>query len=192
VGFVSELHDGHVSYRRKRGASESKRSVVRLGLGTRFVGTMLIVDEVWPGSSAERVGIKVGDRIVAIDDDPVDHRMKRLSELRSWSRLEAAQYDFAAEWPASRIPADTTPKDRKLTRLLANGTEGGLRVTPETTPRRGGHPPPIEVTMHGDIAVLHVRSLGMKKKELAAALDAAIPPLLATGKGVVVDLRGND
>src|SRR5262249_6534502 len=56
----------------------------------------------------------------------------------------------------------------------------------------GGHPPPIEVTMHGDIAVLHVRSLGMKKKELAAALDAAIPPLLATGKGVVVDLRGND
>ena len=192
VTFVSELHDAHVDYRRKRGSHESKRQVVRLGLSTRFVGPALIVDEIWPGSNAEKVGLKVGDRIVAIDDSTVDDRMKRLASLRSWSRLEAAQYDFAQEWPASRMPADAPLRERKLTRQLADGSDEVLRVLPETTGRPGGHPPAIEVEMRGDIAVLHVHSLGMKKKELAAALDDAMPKIFAKPKGLVVDLRGNE
>jgi C-terminal processing protease CtpA/Prc len=192
VTFVSELHDAHVDYRRKRGSHETKRQVVRLGLGTRFVGPMLIVDEVWQGSNADKVGLKVGDRIVSIDDDTVDNRMKRLASLRSWSRLEAAQYDFAQEWPASRMPADAPLRERKLTRQRADGSDELLRVLPETTPRPGGHPPPIEVEMHGEIAVLHVRGLGMKKKELADALDDAMPKIFAKPKGLVVDLRGDE
>jgi C-terminal processing protease CtpA/Prc len=192
VRFVSRLHDGHVDYRRKRGTTETKRMIVRLGLSTRFVGSMLIVDEVWPGSSAERAGLKVGDHIVAIDEHTVDGRMKLLADLRSWSRLEAAQYDFAREWPASRIPANATPQERKLTRRLADGTEEVLRVTPETTPRPGGRPESIEVVMHGDVAVLHVRELGMKKKELAVVLDEVIAKVFDTATGLVVDLRAND
>src|SRR5689334_18392907 len=32
VGFVSEFHDAHVAWRRKREATETKRRIVRLGL----------------------------------------------------------------------------------------------------------------------------------------------------------------
>src|SRR5215471_364798 len=43
VAFVSEFHDAHLAWRRKRGATEKKRRIVRLGLETRFVGDQLIV-----------------------------------------------------------------------------------------------------------------------------------------------------
>src|SRR5262249_29943183 len=39
VGFVSELHDAHVAWRRKRGKAEAKRRVVRLGLETKLAAS---------------------------------------------------------------------------------------------------------------------------------------------------------
>jgi hypothetical protein len=43
VGFVSALHDAHVAWRRKRGTTEARRRIVRLGLDTRLAAGELIV-----------------------------------------------------------------------------------------------------------------------------------------------------
>lgn len=191
VGFVSALHDAHVAWRRKRGTTEAKRRIVRLGLDTRLAAGELIVSNVWAGSSAEAAGLAVGDRIVAIDGDPVDRRMAMLAAVRSASRAEVAAYDFAEQWPASRIAADATPRERQITRERA-GAVTTVRVMPETTGRPGGKPPPIELDHDGAVAVLRVRSLGGPTRQLVATLDPLIAAIVASPHGLVIDLRGND
>jgi C-terminal processing protease CtpA/Prc len=191
VGFVSALHDAHVAWRRKRGAAESRRRIVRLGLDTRLAAGELIVSNVWPGSSAEAAGLAVGDRIVAIDGDPVDRRMASLAEVRSASRAEAAAYDFAEQWPASRIAADAAPRARLVTRERGGAT-ATVQVTPETTGRPGGTPPAIELDHRGPIAVLRVRSLGGPIRKLGDTIAPLIAQIAASPRGLVVDLRGDD
>src|SRR5215470_7716392 len=173
VGFVSALHDAHVAWRRKRGAAESRRRIVRLGLDTRIAAGELIVSNVWTGSSAEAAGLAVGDRIVAIDNDPVDRRMALLGAVRSASRIEAAAYDFAEQWPASRIAANAAPRARLITRER-DGAVTTVRVTPETTGRPGGQPPAIELDHRGPIAVLRVRSLEGSTRKLRDTLAPLI------------------
>src|SRR6185295_4456975 len=134
----------------------------------------LIVSNVWTGSSAEAAGLAAGDRIVAIDGDPVDRHMARLAAVRSASRIEAAAYDFAEQWPASRIAADAAPRARLVTRER-DGAVTAVRVMPETTGRPGGTPPAIELDHRGPIAVLRVRSLGGPTRELVDT----VAPLIA-------------
>jgi C-terminal processing protease CtpA/Prc len=191
VGFVSELHDAHVAWRRKRAATEAKRRVVRLGLDTRLVAGELIVSDVWKGSSAEAAGLARGDRIVAIDGDPVEGRMAMLAAVRSASRAEAAAYDFAEQWPASRIPADAPPRERQITRER-DGAVTTLRVTPETTGRPGGRPPAIELVRRGPIAVLRVHDLQGSTRKLIDTIAPLSTAIFASPHGLVVDLRGND
>jgi C-terminal processing protease CtpA/Prc len=191
VGFVSALHDAHVAWRRKRGTTEARRRVVRLGLDTRLAAGELIVASVWPGSSAEAAGLAAGDRIVAIDGDPVDRRMAMLAEIRSASRAEAAAYDFAEQWPASRIAADAAPRARQITRER-DGAVTTVRVTPETTGRPGGQPPAIALDHRGPVAVLRVRSLAGPTRALLDTLAPLVAQILAAPHGLVVDLRGDD
>jgi C-terminal processing protease CtpA/Prc len=191
VGFVSALHDAHVAWRRKRGAVETRRRIVRLGLDTRLAAGELIVSNVWPGSSAEAAGLAAGDRIVAIDGDRVDQRMAALAALRSASRLEAAAYDFAEQWPASRLAAGAAPRARVLTRERG-GAVTTVRVMPETTGRPGGTPPAIELDHRGPIAVLRVRSLGAPTRQLVDTIAPLIAQIVAAPHGLVIDLRGDD
>ena len=192
VAFVAELHDGHVQWRRRRGPSETKRRVVRLGLDTRFVGEALIVADVWPGSAVERGALQLGDRIVAIDGELIEQRLGGLASLRSWSRAEAARHDFARSWPAARAAVDVAPRARAITRELADGSYQTLSIVPETTPRAGGRPPAIEVTMRGDVAILCVRSLRGRVKDTIQQATAAATTILGQARGLVVDLRDND
>lgn len=191
VGFVSALHDAHVAWRRKRGAAESRRRIVRLGLDTRLAAGELIVASVWKGSSAEAAGLAAGDRIVAIDGDPVDRRMAMLAAVRSASRPEAAAYDFAEQWPASRIAAGAAPGARRIARER-DGAETTVRVVPEVTGRPGGTPPAIELDHRGPIAVLRVRSLEGSTRKLLEAAAPLVAQIAASPHGLVVDLRGDD
>ncbi len=191
VGFVSALHDAHVAWRSKRGAAEPRRRIVRLGLDTRLAAGELIVSSVWPGSSAGAAGLAVGDRVVAIDGDPVDRRMAGLAAVRSASRIEAAAYDFAEQWPASRIAADAAPRARLITRER-DGAVTTVRVVPETTGRPGGTPPAIELDHRGPIAVLRVRGLGGPTRKLVDTVGPMIAQIAASPHGLVVDLRGDD
>jgi C-terminal processing protease CtpA/Prc len=191
VGFVSELHDAHVAWRRTRGTSEAKRRIVRLGLDTRLAAGELIVSNVWKGSSAEAAGVAVGDRIVAIDEVPVEARMASLAAVRSASRIEAAAYDFAEQWSASRIAAGAPPRERQIA-LERAGAVVTVRMRPETTGRPGGKPPPIELEHAGEIAVLRVRSLDGPTRKLVDAIAPLVAAIFASPHGLVIDLRGND
>ncbi|HKA88016.1 MAG TPA: PDZ domain-containing protein, partial [Haliangiales bacterium] len=97
VSFVSQMHDGHLIWRRKRGAGETPRRIVRIGIDTRFIGDDLVVTGVWPGSAAAAAGLAPGDRIATIDGESVERRFARQASVRSWAKLEAARYDFAEE-----------------------------------------------------------------------------------------------
>src|SRR5262249_7812534 len=191
VAFVSEFHDAHLAWRRTRAASEKKRRIVRLGLSTRFVADALIVDEVWAGAGAERAGLRVGDRIVGIDGETVEQRLGNLTSLRSWSRLEDARYDFAEEWPASRIDADAPVRERRVTRERDDGSYETLRVTPETQPPPGFRKDNLTAERTGQVTVLHVRSLGGSMSALERRIDELLPPLQSEPHGLVVDVRGN-
>jgi C-terminal processing protease CtpA/Prc len=189
ASFVSELHDGHVTWRRKRGKSEARRKVARLGLQTVLVADHLIVSEVWPDSSVARAGVKPGDRIIAVDGKSIADRLTALASLRSWSRFESARYDFAASWAASRYPADATPKSRTLS-LESGGTTTDVVLVPETK-GRGGPGKPVELAWRGDIAILHVRDLHGHVRDTRKEAVAAATAIFAKPAGLVIDLRGN-
>ena len=191
VGFVSEFHDAHLAWRRRRGPREKRRRLVRLGLSTRFVEGALVVDEVWAGSGAEKAGLHVGDRIVGIDGETVEERMGALAALRSWSRLEDARYDFAEQWPAARVDLDAAPPERRVTRERADGAYETLWVRPETAPRPGPAPPDLALEKRGGAALLSVRSLGGRAAELEARLAEMGREIFTNPSGLVVDLRGN-
>jgi len=191
VGFVSALHDAHVAWRRKRAATEPRRRIVRLGLDTRLAAGALIVSAVWPGSSAEAAGLAVGDRIVAIDGDPVDRRMAILAEVRSASRAEAAVYDFAEQWPASRVAVDAPLRARRIARERGGAVTTGS-VVPEVGGRPGGTPPALALDHAGPVAVLAVHDLGGPTRAFTDALAPLTAQIFAAGHGLIVDLRGND
>ena len=192
VGLVSELHDGHLQWRRRRGPGETRRRVVRLGLSTQLVGDELIVSDVWAGSAAERAGMRRGDRILAIDGQPVADRLAALAKLRSWSRIENARHEFARAWPASRVAADATPGERTLEREQLDGTRDTLAIVFETSPRPGGAPAKIELGRRDAIAVLSVRSLGGRVAETRAVMRELAAEIFAKPRGLVIDLRGNE
>jgi C-terminal processing protease CtpA/Prc len=190
VAFVAELHDGHVQWRRKRGAGESHRRIARLPLATRFVGEQLIVTDVWSG--AERAGLVRGDRIVALDGTSIEERLGALAQLRSWARTDAARHDFAEEWPVSRVAAEGDVAARRVTRERADGTYETLAVVPDTTPRPGAKPPRIELTWRGRAAVLAVHDLTGHLRETQQLATAAVAAAFANPHGLVVDLRGDE
>ena len=192
VRFVSEFHDAHVAWRRSRGASERKTRIVRLGLSTTFVGDELIVDDIWPGSGAERAGLHVGDRIVAMDGETIERAMGDKTEVRSWSRLEDARFDFAEQWPAQRVDADAPLSDRRVTREKADGTYETLLVTPETKPREGAKKANVTLERRGTVAVLTVRSLFGRTAGLEKQMDDAARDIFGDPHGLIVDLRGNN
>jgi carboxyl-terminal processing protease len=192
VSFVASFHDGHVQWRRKRGAREGKRQIARIGLDSRFVGEALIVTHVWPGSAAERAGLRRGDKIVALDGKTIDQRLGELSRIRSWSRADAARHDFAGSWHVSRVPADQPPPDHRVTRERDDGSYETLAVAPETTPRPGGRPPPIELAKRGEVAILHVRDLRGRVKDTTERATEATAAIFAAPRGLVIDLRDNE
>lgn len=192
VAFVSEMHDAHVAWRRKRGKSESKRHLVRIGIDSRFVGSSLYITSVWQGSPAEVAKLAVGDQIVSIDGIGVDKRLAAIADLRSWSRLEAARYDFALQWPASRIPADQATKERSLGRAKPDGSVELVTVAADATKRPGGKAANVELEPHGSVFVLRVRDLDGSNKKFVALIEPLFEQLLASQHGLVVDLRADD
>lgn len=187
AAFVAELHDGHVQWRRKRGAGETRRRIARLGIATRFVGEQLIATDVW--ANAERAGLHRGDRIIALDGESIEERLGGLAEVRSWSRPDAGRYDFAEEWPVSRVAAEGDVPPRRVTRERADGSYETLSIVPETTPRPGGKPPQFEVTSRGRAAVLAIHDLEGHVKDTRKAATDAVSAVF--GKPLVIDLRDN-
>src|SRR5262249_2381952 len=178
-------------WRRKRGAGETPRRIVRIGIDTRFIGDDLVVTGVWPGSAAAAAGLAPGDRIATIDGESVERRFARQASVRSWAKLEAARYDFAEEWPASRIRADAAPPVRRLGREPLDGVAGEIAVAAETRPRPGGTPAPFGVEADGRAIVFLAGSLAVAREAAAHRMEEIARRVRDGARGLVVDLRGD-
>lgn len=189
VAFVSELHDAHLDWRRTRGAAEKKRRIVRLGLSTRWVGDELVVSEVWPGSGAERAGVRLGDRVAAVDGIDMAKRFEAWAAVRSWSRREDARFDFATDWPATRADVDKPPPAREVVRLRDDGAREPLAIVPETERPAWRKRDPVSVEPQGGATLLAVRDL--RKLESEPAIAAVVQPLFVDARPLVIDLRDN-
>ena len=83
------------------------------------ISSGLVVDDavarVMGGSGAEKAGLRIGDRIVAIDGKPVAERFGEQSALRSWSRIEDARHDFADDFPfLGNVDLDAAPHHERI------------------------------------------------------------------------------
>ncbi len=194
VELITGFHDTHLTWRRKRGAGETKRRGERLGLDTRWVpapgADALVVAHAWPGSNAEKKGVLPGDRVLALDGVLIEERFSRWLPLRSYSRLAGARTEFAeGAWAFQRVPKTSATAPRKL-RLERDGKILELDVLPETSGRPGRKGPKVTLTHVRGVPVLRVSSLLVPHKELPAELDDLARTLLKESR-LVVDLRGN-
>jgi carboxyl-terminal processing protease len=192
AAFAGEFHDAHLAWRRARARGERRRRIVRLGLETRLVDGELVVASVWPGSGAERAGVRPGDRVRAVDGEPIAARRAGLAKLRSWSREEDAGYDFAEEWPARRIDEGEAPPAIALNLADEAGAERTIRVTPETEKPEALRKPKAALESRDGAAWLTLRTLSIKPEELARTLDELLAPARAAKQPLIVDLRGNE
>jgi hypothetical protein len=191
VSFVSAFRDGHLTWRRERDATEPPRRIVRIGLDTRFVGHELLVSDVWPGSDAERAGLAVGDRIVALEGRFIEVWFGQLSRVRAWSTVEVARYHFEREWPASRVDADAPLTRHRVTRLLPGGGYETLRVSTERRRPGAGPEAPVELDSEEGFHWLRVRTLDLPREVIREHADAVRDVLTARPRPLLVDLRGN-
>ena len=194
VELVTGFHDTHLTWRRKRGPGETRRRGERLGLDTRWVpapgSDALVVARTWPGSDAEKKGIRPGDRVLALDGVPIEERFARWLPLRSYSRLAGARTEFAeGAWAFQRVAKAGQTAARRL-RLERDGQLLELDVLPEKGARPEKAAPKITLAKVRGVPVLRVSSLLVPHAELPAQLDELARALLKESR-LVVDLRGN-
>jgi carboxyl-terminal processing protease len=189
AAFAGEFHDAHLAWRRHRAQQEKRRRIVRLGLDTRAVDGKLIVSQVWPGSAAERAGVRVGERVLSVDGEPLAERQVELARLRSWSRAEDAGYDFAEEWAARRIDEDAPVPEGALELEAVDGARRTLRFGYETERPEALKRPKVALEASDGIARLTVRSLGEKPLELGPKLDQLVAAPRAAKQPLLIDLR---
>ncbi|NVB38841.1 S41 family peptidase [Pseudenhygromyxa sp. WMMC2535] len=132
---------------------------------------VLHIDDVIPGGPAERAGLKIGDRIVEIEGEPISHYSDLLDAVTVMRGVPGTQVRF------SYLRDDAPAQALTVTRAIVD-------------------PPAVEVRWLGEgMGVLRLRDFqASSAKELRAGLaelgelaDAAGEPL----SGVAIDLRDN-
>jgi carboxyl-terminal processing protease len=169
-GFFDEMFNHLDPYSRYEppAPAESEREKLSVdagaGLGLMLRNHGVVVEDVVPDGPGQQAGIRVGDRILAVDGQRVHSNLDLARELLSGE--EGTQVE-----------------------LRVRGLDGELRSVPVTL----AYVPPETVfsERRGDMLVLRITSFVNNTAErLSAAIDAGLagktPP-----RAVVVDLRGN-
>jgi carboxyl-terminal processing protease len=172
---VAELHDFHASL-----GSNTPASPRLVPSGTdlygEWKGERAFLEQVRPGSLAERAGLQAGDEVVAIDGQPVR------TEAGRWiGALEAGSRGWS--WALNSALAGRWNTSRNLTYRRA-GREARVAVPTAQSPNASGR-----LTLEKRDGLVLIRpedSLG--DYALLKDLDEALPTLRAA-KGIVLDLR---
>lgn len=191
VSFVSSFHDGHLRWKRKRRPGETPYRYARLGFETRYLQGRLFVADVWPHSHAGRLGLRVGDEIVAVDGTTVPELFATYQATRSWSRVERAVYLFERSWPTLRLVEGEEPKPRRITHRRDGDGYRTVLVPPESA--LAGEPSPSAIVLrevHGQY-LLRVGNLALRRPEVLSHMQAVRDTIYRRPLPLVVDLRGN-
>lgn len=173
---VAELHDFHASL-----GSNNQASPRLVPSGTdlygRWHGERAFLEQVRPGSLAEKAGLQAGDEIVAMDDQPVRSASGRWlgvlsADARAWSwALNSA---LAGRWNAPR----------NLT-YRRQGQETKVSIPTAQAPKGNGS---LTIQALGKDLVLVRPEDSLGDDALLKGLDQALPTL-RTAKGIILDLR---
>jgi carboxyl-terminal processing protease len=190
---------GAVPRRESPSSSGGSKTAGTIGVDVRMVGADLLISEVEPGSSAERLGVRAGSAIVAIGRLTVDTIRAR---MRSAFPDDARQLQMLVAAVAKNQLAGDIGDTVTLTLRPPRGARTTVAIPREAIagrPTQFGNLPPTVVRVTRDsVPVGRGRDaryvpvlawtmwLPLLMQELDSALFAA-----RTAPGVILDLRGN-
>ncbi len=139
--------------------------------GAEQAAVVLVIDDVIPGGPAERAGLVVGDRILAIEDKPIAN----FGDLQD--AIELMRGEPGTEVRFTFAHADQPPRTIRVTRAIVD-------------------PPAVELRWLGEgLGVLRLRDFqDLSAREVEAGLAELRERASKEGvalAGVVLDLRGN-
>jgi carboxyl-terminal processing protease len=92
--MLARLGQSHFEILSSTSSAEGPRGAATVPLDMRVTGAGVLVTSVMPGSTAEKAGVRPGDQLVAIDDEPVrvDAGTPRSAarDLDTWQRVSRA------------------------------------------------------------------------------------------------------
>jgi carboxyl-terminal processing protease len=165
-----------------------------VGVETRWIDDGHVIVHVVRGTPAERVGVRPGDRILAIDGKPVD------GPRRAESSVDAdARRDALTAWRllAPRLQGPVG-QSVELTLDDATGARRDVRVeriAPPGVATRFGQLPTQHVALNWERRLVDGKQIGIIRFNvwmpvIARAFDVAIDSL-RSADAIVLDLRGN-
>jgi C-terminal peptidase prc len=139
----------------------------------------VIVAQVVPGSAAEAVGVREGDRVIAID-----------SQAHKDLDLEAVNDAFMARERASSGVRSKLQRNQAVTLDIMRPSKGKQRIVinPQAQARST-----VESSVRNGVGILRLTSIS---RETAAEMERALMHMMnpeegESIKGIVLDLRGN-
>jgi C-terminal processing protease CtpA/Prc len=124
AAFAAHIHDTHVSI--GSGPLRAFTGAVPIGAAARLVEKKLVITRVGD-SGAARAGLRVGDVVVSVDDEPIDRRIARITPYFPVSTPQSLR--FRLQNVLLNAPGPTPA------RLVVRGATGGDRTL--SVPRSG-------------------------------------------------------
>lgn len=177
--------DAHTRYLNPQEAEELRRKLeknyVGVGLGLRELGKAFVVDSIVKGSSADTTGvIKIGDELVAIDKQPVQHLTLTMAQsMLDGEPNTSVTLQFRRRSSEGRyfIPLEISLQRREITLQ-----EGRVDTSFQTVPG-------------GIVGIISLHAFYQSSAGVTSERDVqnAVGLLKAKGnlKGVILDLRDN-
>lgn len=204
--MIGELNASHLGISGGRSASGSGGGVGRLGVrydrqAYEADGTLKIAEVLTNGPAAQ-AGLKVGDKILSVDGEPVDAEanldqlMERKVGRRVALKVQSAPNSPKAEGATKPAGSDTGPDDGKPdVKPKAEEREVAVRPVDAATERTLLYRDWVEANRarvakdsHGRLGYVHIADMGgAALTRLNTDLDAEA----ANREGVVVDVRAN-
>jgi C-terminal processing protease CtpA/Prc len=178
AAFASHIHDTHVSI-----GSQALRAFTGaspVGAHARLIENQLVITRI-VDSSAARAGLEVGDVVLSVDGETIDHRIARISPYMAVSTPQSLRYRLQGALMNGPI---ATPA-----RLVVRGTTGGDRTL--SVPRSDDFYQMLRNHRSGSIIRVLPGNVGyIDLDRLPAEMVDSAFRMLAGTKAIVLDDRG--
>ncbi|MDT5061946.1 MAG: carboxyl-terminal processing protease [Acidobacteriota bacterium] len=180
--MLGSLHDAHTRvYAPDEKFDWQHPRFISVGISVREVGSAPVVVAVERGSEAERAGLRAGDALISIDDEPaLDVFARRLKEQAGSSTLAAARLQAMAK--LFEGPRDSTVS------LSWLGVDGKLR---SATLRREWHEREATLRARRVGEEIGVVEFDAFTQSIAVDFMRALDGKLRGVRGLIIDLRNN-
>lgn len=179
--MAGELRDSHTRvYSPEQREQRKKQTRTSVGIGIKEIEKTVVISNVAPDSEAARLGIKIGMKVLSVNDEPIKNAIKkaRLAVGISSSKQATEMRVF------SRILADEPNQDLKISLLNENGNKQNFILKRL----------PVSVSPKVSASVLSGEIAYLKFDQFDESLETKINEHLKNFrdvKGLIIDLRGN-